>query len=73
MPTELRKPVTRRTVDTHGHRRRKLIVRLEPGDIIAFREEKCRAWFTAPLSRVFQQVVAWNVYARKAQAKEKKS
>lgn len=72
MTTELHRPVIRRTVEEHGHRRRKLIIRLEPGDVLAFREEKCRQWFTAPISRVYQTVVAWNVAARRAQAKGKR-
>jgi len=72
MTTELRKTIIRRTVEEHGHRHRKLIVRLEPGDVIGFRELKCHQWFTAPLSRVYQQVVAWNVQAQRAQAKERR-
>ena len=66
MTTELRRIVMRRTVDAYGHRRKKIIVRLEAGDVIGFREENSRTWFVAPISRVFQAVVEWNVRAQHA-------
>lgn len=66
MPTELRKPVVRRCVKHHDHRRKRLVVALEPGDVISFREERSRKKFSAPLARVFRQVVIWNVEAERA-------
>ncbi len=66
MPTELRKPVVRRCAAAHDHRHKRLVVALEPGDVISFREERSRKRFSAPLSRVFRQVVIWNVEAERA-------
>ena len=67
MTTELRKTVCRRCVEPYDHRRKKLVVSLEPGDVINFREERSRKRFSAPLARVFRQVVMWNVDALKAE------
>jgi hypothetical protein len=69
MPTELRRPVTRRCVEPYDHRRKRLVVALEPGDVISFREERSRKTFSAPLARVFRQVVTWNVEAERARKK----
>lgn len=61
--TDLRKPVRRRTADPCATVRRRLIVALLPGDVLAFREERRRHWYTAPLSRVFLTVAQWNADA----------
>ena len=66
MVTELRRTIIRRTTGSFDHRKRRLIVRLEPGDVISVKEERCHKWFTAPISRVFHQIVQWNVQAEKA-------
>jgi hypothetical protein len=57
MPTELRRSVVRRLALFHDHRKRRLVVALEPGDVITFREERGRKRFSAPLGRVYRQVV----------------
>ena len=67
--TELRKPVRRRTVEQCATVRRRLVVALMPGDVIAFREEGRRRWYTAPLGRVFMAVAQWNVEAERAERK----
>jgi len=51
MTTDLKRPVVRRT--TRPDTRRKLIVSLEPGDILSIREERCRTTYSEPLSAVF--------------------
>ncbi len=61
MPTDLRKTVIRRCTEPHDHRGKRLIVALEPGDVISFREERSKNSFSAPLATVFRQVVCWNV------------
>ena len=66
MVTELRKTIIRRTVGSFDHRQRRLIVRLERGDVMSIKEERCHKWFTAPINRVFRQIVQWNVLAKKA-------
>jgi hypothetical protein len=66
MPTELRRTVCRRTATPYDHRGKRLIVALEPGDVISFREERSRARFSAPINRVYQQVLVWNVESQRA-------
>ena len=61
MPTDLRKTVVRRCAEPHDYRGKRLIVALEPGDVISFREERSPNHFSAPLSTVFRQVVRWNI------------
>ena len=61
MPTDLRKTVMRRCCEPHDHRGKRLIVALEPGDVISFREERSHNYFSAPLATVFRQVVRWNI------------
>lgn len=61
--------VKRRTANAFDHRGRRLVIALEPGDVIAIREEKCRTWFRAPISRVFLQIVKWTVETEKANRK----
>ena len=61
MPTDLRKTVIRRCTEPHDHRGKRLIVALEPGDVISIREERSKKHFSAPLSKVFRQIVRWNL------------
>lgn len=56
--------VIRRTVGVHD-RRRRLVVSLEPGDVLGIREERRRKWFKAPLGRIYTQIVMWNVDAER--------
>ena len=65
--TDLRKPVKRRTIEQYDTVRRRLIVALLPGDVLAFREEGRRRWYSAPLARVFVTVAQWNVTAERAE------
>ena len=69
MTTELRNTVTRRCTEPHDHRKKRLVVSLEPGDVIGFRQERSRKKFTAPLTRVYRQVLVWNVEAMRATKK----
>ena len=68
--TELRKPVKRRTVEQCDTVRRRLVVALLPGDVLAFREEGRRRWYSAPLPKVFVTVARWNVDAERAERKK---
>ena len=66
--TELKKAVSRRTVEAHDHRRRRLVVTLYPGEgtepsFIGIREERARQIFTAPVAAVYRQLVRWHVDA----------
>ena len=67
--TDLRKPVKRRTIEQCATVRRRLVVALMPGDVIAFREEGRRRWYSAPIARLFVTVAQWNVAAERAERK----
>ena len=69
MTTELRRTVTRRCAEPHDHRGKRLVVSLEPGDVIGFREERSRKKHVAPLARVYRQVLVWHVEAARAERK----
>jgi len=62
--------VTRRTVEPYDHRGKRIVVALEPGDVIAFRFERERKWFRAPLARVCRHVIMWNVDAERSKKKQ---
>lgn len=72
MPTELRRVVVRKLALCCDHRRKRLVVALEPGDVITFREERSRKRFSAPLCRVYRMVVMWNVDAERAARKQQR-
>ena len=67
--TDLRKTIMRRTVGTFNHQGRRIVVALEPGDVLALREERTKKWFRAPIANVMRQVMVWNVDAERALAK----
>lgn len=71
--TDLTKKVERRTMEPVQAVRRKVIVSLLPGDVIAFREEGRQHTFTAPISRVFTTVVGWNADAEAAAKRQQKA
>ena len=75
--TELKKAVTRRTVETHDHRRRRLVVTLFPGEgtepsWIGIREERSRQTFAAPVAAVYRQLVQWHVDALRSTRKARR-
>ena len=71
--TDLRRPVRRRTIEPCETVRRRLVVALLPGDVLAFREEgrpdlaESRGWYSAPLGKVFITVAKWNADAERAE------
>jgi hypothetical protein len=67
--TDLRRTVRRRTVTNCATVRRRLIVALEPGDVIAIREAGRRHWYSAPIGRVFIEIAKWNAAAERAARK----
>lgn len=67
--TELRRPVRRRTREAYDHRGKRMVVELEPGDLITIREEGCRTRFTAPISRVFRQMLVWSAEEKRRSKK----
>jgi len=65
--TTLRRPIRRRCASAESGRRRRLVVTLYPGDVIAFREHRGRTEWSASLEAVYQAVVRWNVDAARAE------
>ncbi|MDE2106301.1 MAG: hypothetical protein KGL39_54275 [Patescibacteria group bacterium] len=63
--TNLETPVRRRTRAPFGHYRRRIVVTLEPGDILAMRLERTRTTYRAPLASVFRQLVEWHAQAQR--------
>ena len=63
--------VTRRTVEPYDHKGRRLVVSLEPGDVISIREERTRSTVSAPLARVYRQMLWWAAEAARATKKTK--
>ena len=75
--TDLKKPVSRRTVRALGYgTRRRIVATFEPGDILAVRLERTRTVYRAALSSVFTQLATWHanaeLAARKAARKARK-
>ena len=70
--TDLRRPVRRRTVEPCDTVRRRLVVALLPGDVIAFREAGRRRWYSAPIARLFVTVARWNVEAERAERRKQR-
>ena len=68
--TDLRKPVKRRTVEQCQTVRRRLIVAMLPGDVLAFREAGRRRWYSAPIAIVFITVAQWNINTERAERRK---
>jgi len=61
--TDLERTVKRRTRHPFAHYRRRIVVILEPGDILAMRLERTRTPYRAPIAAVYRQLVEWRVLA----------
>lgn len=48
------------------HYRRKVVVTLEPGDVISMRLSGTRKTVSAQIDVVYRQMIMWNVNAQKA-------
>lgn len=64
--TPLRKPVTRRTVEPYDHQGRRVVVTLEPGDVLALRWERTLRTFRAPVNQIMRAVIQWTVETERA-------
>jgi len=71
--TDLRRRVKRRTVSPFDYQRRRIVVYLLPGDVIAMREEGRRKLFQAEISKVFRQIVKWNAEAERSKKRRRRS
>lgn len=71
--TDLTKPLRRRSRAPFGHYRRRIVVTLEPGDLLAMRLERTRMTYRASLADVFRQLAAWHAVAeRRCKADERR-
>jgi len=70
--TDLLRPVSRRTRLPFAHYRRRIVVVLEPGDVIAMRLERTRTLYRAPIPSVYRQLIEWHVEARRRERRKKK-
>ena len=61
--TDLRKPVRRRTIGLH--RKRRIIVSLEPGDLLALRQERCRQTEYMSIAAIYDFAVKARVLAER--------
>lgn len=64
--TNLTRPVTRRGKFTFMHYEKRIVVTLEPGDVIAMRLEGNRTVYRAPFSKVYVQLCRWFAASEKA-------
>lgn len=75
--TELRKPIHRRTAAPFAHYRRRIVVTLEPGDVLTMRLERTRTRYHASLADVFRQLAQWHATAtarqKRAERKARKA
>jgi hypothetical protein len=62
---DLHKVVRRRSVTPFGHYRRRIVVSLEPGDVVAMRLERTRTVYRASFAQVFRQLAEWYAQAEK--------
>jgi hypothetical protein len=70
--TELNKPVCRRTCSMFAHYGRRIVVVLEPGDLLAMRLERTRLVYRATLANVYRQLALWAVEAEARRQREER-
>lgn len=73
---EITRPLKRRTREPFAHYRRRIVVMLEPGDVLAMRLEGTRTTYSAPIESVFRQLAHWHALRarrEKAERRKKKS
>ncbi len=73
--TEFDKPVTRRTRGAYSvlfRKAKKIVVRLAPGDLIEFREERRRERWTLNVDTAFKYAVRIKAFATAAEKRRKK-
>ena len=64
--TDLAKPVRRRCREPFAHYHKRIVVSLEPGDVLAMRLERTRTTYRATLDDVFRQLAHWHADAERA-------
>ncbi len=71
--TNLEKVVRRRSSAPFWHYKRRIVVSLEPGDILAMRLEGTRKTYRVPLSAVFITLCQWEADAQRQKKQHKKA
>jgi hypothetical protein len=61
--TDLHKTIRRRSSCAFAHYRKRIVVSLEPGDILGMRLERTRTTYRAPLANVFRTLADWHARA----------
>ena len=69
--TDLKKRVSRRTIGLH--RGRRIMVSLEPGDMLGLRQERCRQTEYVSLAAIFDYAVKARVMSERAAKRKAKS
>ena len=70
--TDLLKPVRRRTRHPFAHYRKRLVVSLEPEDVLAMRLERTRTTLRAPPAAVYRQLAIWHAEAECRRKREER-
>jgi hypothetical protein len=70
--TDLARPVRRRSREPFAHYRRRLIVSLEPGDLLAMRLERTRTTLRAPLAAIYRTLADWHARAEIRRKREER-
>jgi hypothetical protein len=70
--TELQRPIIRRTRLPFGHYRKRIVVKLHPGDKIAMRLERTRTWYWAELDDVFRLLAQWHASRERQRRQEER-
>ena len=61
--TDLHKTIRRRSSTTFAHYHKRIVVSLEPGDVLGMRLERTRTTYRAPLASVFRTLADWHARA----------
>ena len=70
--TELVKPVRRRSRYQFAHYRKRIVVSLEPGDVLAMRLERTRTNYRATIAAVFRTLADWHARAETRRKREER-
>jgi hypothetical protein len=70
--TELRKPISRRAVHEFAHYKRRIVVELLPGDVIAMRLERTPRThaYSGRIEDIFRVLAQWYAIAERARKRE---
>jgi hypothetical protein len=70
--TDLNKPIHRRTRQPFAHYRKRIIVTLDPGDLLSMRLERTRTRYRAPIAEIFRQLAHWHALAEAKRKREER-